>query len=262
MGGKCKSIKTFTNRCLLRFSEKQFLVDASHVTEPLFRNQQQWRSYHSRSPFQLCKIKNPKISPSLNLSSPSHSFSSNSSSFKIGFIGWYLAKLHSHPLITKSITSSLIYVAADLTSQMITSESSGSIDSIRTLRMAAYGMLILGPTQHLWFNSMSKVLPQRDTLTTLKKLFMGQAIFGPFITSIFFSYNAALQGESGAEIVARLKRDLLPTLVNGLLYWPICDFVTYKFIPVQLQPLVNSSCSYVWTIYLTYMASLKKASTD
>ncbi|KAH7567512.1 hypothetical protein JRO89_XS07G0084400 [Xanthoceras sorbifolium] len=118
---------------------------------------------------------------------------------------------------------------------MITSESSGSIDSIRTLRMAAYGMLILGPTQHLWFNSMSKVLPQRDTLTTLKKLFMGQAIFGPFITSIFFSYNAALQGESGAEIVARLKRDLLPTLVNGLLYWPICDFVTYKFIPVQLQ---------------------------
>ncbi|KAK0576365.1 hypothetical protein LWI29_016204 [Acer saccharum] len=251
MNRKCKSIQAFiTNRCLLRFSEKQFLVDASHVTE-------QWK-YYSRSPFQLRKIRNPKISSSLNLSSHSHSNSSNSNSTKIGFLGWYLAKLHSHPLITKGVTTSLIYVAADLTSQMIASEYSGSIDLKRTLRMAAYGMLVLGPTQHFWFNSMSKVLPQRDTLTSLKKLFMGQAIFGPCITSVFFSYNAALQGENGAQIVARLKRDLLPTLVNGLLYWPICDFVTYKYIPVHLQPLVNSSCSYVWTIYLTYMASLTK----
>lgn len=42
-------------------------------------------------------------------------------------------------------------------------------------------------------------------------------------------------GESGDEIVARLKRDVLPTLRNGLLYWPICDFITYKFVPVHLQ---------------------------
>lgn len=42
-------------------------------------------------------------------------------------------------------------------------------------------------------------------------------------------------GESGQEIVARLKRDLLPTLENGVLYWPICDFVTFKFVPVHLQ---------------------------
>ncbi|KAK9270949.1 hypothetical protein L1049_026537 [Liquidambar formosana] len=69
-------------------------------------------------------------------------------------------------------------------------------------------------------------------------------------------------GESRGEIVARLKRDLLPTMINGLLYWPICDFLTFKFIPVHLQPLINGSFSYVWTIYLTYMANLKKACND
>ena len=42
-------------------------------------------------------------------------------------------------------------------------------------------------------------------------------------------------GESGQEIVARLKRDLLPTLKNGVLFWPICDFVTFKFVSVNLQ---------------------------
>jgi len=42
-------------------------------------------------------------------------------------------------------------------------------------------------------------------------------------------------GENSAEIIARLKRDLLPTMINGVMYWPVCDFVTFKFIPVHLQ---------------------------
>lgn len=76
---------------------------------------------------------------------------------------------------------------------MITSAS--SYDSIRTSRMAGYGLLLLGPSQHLWFNLLSKALPKRDMLTTFKKMFMGQAVFGPLVTTVFFSYNAALQGE-------------------------------------------------------------------
>ncbi|THF97182.1 hypothetical protein TEA_012304 [Camellia sinensis var. sinensis] len=70
-----------------------------------------------------------------------------------------------------------------------------------------------------------------------------------------------VSGENGAEIIARLKRDLLPTMLSGVMYWPICDFVTFKFIPVHLQPLVSNSFSYLWTIYMTYMASLDKASS-
>lgn len=42
-------------------------------------------------------------------------------------------------------------------------------------------------------------------------------------------------GENITEIAARLKRDLLPTMINGAMYWPICDFITFRFIPVQLQ---------------------------
>ena len=60
--------------------------------------------------------------------------------------------------------------------------------------MAGYGMLILGPSLHFWFNFMSKVLPKRDLLTTLKKIFLGQTTFGPSMTVIFFSANAAAQG--------------------------------------------------------------------
>ncbi|XP_021846420.1 protein SYM1 [Spinacia oleracea] len=194
-------------------------------------------------------------------------FSSSSSSFGSkygigGFLKWYLGMLETRPFITKGISSSLIFAAADITSQIITLPPSGSFDSVRTLRIAGYGLLIMGPSQHLWFNFLSRVFPGRDVFTTVKKIVMGQSIYGPIMNSIFFSYNAALQGETREEVVARLKRDLLPTLMKGLMYWPLCDFLTFKFIPVHLQPLVNSSFAYLWTIYLTYMASLKKVGED
>ncbi|KAG2262110.1 hypothetical protein Bca4012_013234 [Brassica carinata] len=182
-----------------------------------------------------------------------------SSSKQPAFLRWYLRKLESHPFMTKSVTTSLIYMAADLTSQMITMQPSGSYDLIRTARMASFGLIFLGPSQHLWFSYLSKILPKRDVLTTVKKIMMGQALFGPFSNTVFYSYNAVLQGENSEDILARLKRDLLPTLRNGLLYWPVCDFVTFRYVPVHLQPLMNSSCAYIWTIYLTYMANQTKA---
>ncbi|XVF39827.1 hypothetical protein PTKIN_Ptkin01aG0063400 [Pterospermum kingtungense] len=251
--GGGNTLKCLSKRCLLRLSSgggRCLLRGKSFNDAPLTSHI--WRFYSLPSP-------RSKLS-SFKGSSLSRSFSTSSSS-KVGLLGWYLGKLESQPVITKALTTSIIFAAADFTSQMITSSSSG-YDSIRTLRMAGYGFLFLGPSQHLWFNFLSKSLPKRDMLTTIKKMFLGQAVFGPVSTTVFFSYNAALQGESGEEIVARLKRDLLPTLINGAMFWPSCDFVTYKFVPVHLQPLMNSSCAYIWTIYLTYMASLKKVSDD
>ncbi|XP_052188451.1 uncharacterized protein LOC127798856 [Diospyros lotus] len=221
---------------------------------------------YTPSPHQLGKIVRASetsrpfyISPPFN----SYSYCSSSSSLpKMGFLRWYLGMLDRRPVATKAATSSLIYVAADLTSQMITLPPSGSFDTMRTLRMAGFGFLILGPSQHMWFNFVARIIPRRDVLSTLKKLAMGQLIYGPCINGIFFSFNAAALGEIGEEIIARLKRDLPTTLMNGLMFWPICDFLTYKVVPVHLQPLINSSFSYIWTIYLTYMANLKKAGID
>ncbi|CAN6338419.1 unnamed protein product [Urochloa humidicola] len=179
-----------------------------------------------------------------------------------GVVGWYLGLLDARPVLTKSVTAAAIFTAADLTSQMCTLGPEESLDFLRTMRMASYGLLISGPTLHLWFNFISKVFPKKDVVNTLKKMFLGQAVYGPIINSVFFSYNAGLQGETVPEIIARLKRDLVPTIKSGILYWPACDFITFKFVPVHLQPLVSNSFSFLWTIYITYMASLKKADVE
>ncbi|XP_022745331.1 PXMP2/4 family protein 4 [Durio zibethinus] len=242
---------------IARLLHKQPFTDFTDPIHP-FRNQtqKQTRQYFRFSNV-LRKVREYEISSSLFYSSSS----SPSSTGKFGFVTWYLGMVTSCPVLTKSITCSLINTAADLSSQTISKPSSEPYDFVRTLRMAGYGMLILGPSVHFWFNLMSKLFPKRDLITTFKKMAMGQLLFGPAMTVVFFSSNARLKGESGEEIVARLKRDLLPTMLNGVMYWPFCDFITFRFIPVHLQPLVSNSFSYLWTVYVTYMASLEKPAT-
>ncbi|KAH7833591.1 hypothetical protein Vadar_007936 [Vaccinium darrowii] len=236
-------------------------IGAAIIRSQPHHRQQQSRVYARFSQSVYRRTRELQLSPPSVLSL-SFSSSTTVSSSRNGLVGWYLEMVKARPILTKSITGALIYMAADLSSQTIVRSSSESYDFLRTLRMAGYGMLILGPSLHFWFNFVSKVLPKRDVMTTLKKIVMGQLLYGPAMTVIFFSVNAALQGENVTEITARLKRDLLPTMMSGVMYWPFCDFVTFKFIPVHLQPLVSNSFSYLWTVYLTYMASLEKASTN
>ncbi|KAK8558665.1 hypothetical protein V6N13_098310 [Hibiscus sabdariffa] len=246
---------------LTRLLQKQpDLADPISRIHPFLRNQTQTQTReYFRFPNVVRKVREYEIPSSLFTSSFSSSSSSTTASFgKVGFVGWYLGMVKSWPVLTKSVTSSAIYIAADLSSQTISQSSADPYDLVRTSRMAGYGLLILGPSLHFWFNLMSKLFPKRDLVTTFKKMAMGQLIFGPFMTVVFFSLNARLQGESGEEIVSRLKRDLLPTMRNGVMYWPFCDFITFRFIPVHLQPLVSNSFSYLWTVYMTYMASLEK----
>ncbi|RDX95358.1 PXMP2/4 family protein 4, partial [Mucuna pruriens] len=241
---------------LMNTTKRQLML-VNHVIHPIktpFLCNKLHSKPYFRFPHFLRKPRQYEISSSFSSSS-----SSSTSLSKVGLVGWYLGMVKSRPILTKSVTSSLIYTAADISSQTIVRESSEPFDFIRTLRMAGYGMVILGPSLHFWFNFVSKLFPKRDLFSTLKKMVMGQTIYGPSMTVIFFSSNARLQGETGSEIVARLKRDLLPTWLNGIMYWPICDFITFKFIPVHLQPLVSNSFSYLWTVYMTYMASLEKA---
>ncbi|KAB5520695.1 hypothetical protein DKX38_025014 [Salix brachista] len=60
--------------------------------------------------------------------------------------------------------------------------------------MAGYGLLVIGPSLHFWFGFVSKLLPERDLVTTFKKILMGQTIYEPIMTVVFFSLNARLQG--------------------------------------------------------------------
>ncbi|CAA7058646.1 unnamed protein product [Microthlaspi erraticum] len=81
----------------------------------------QSKSYF-RSRQLLGRAKETKLSPTPS-SSGFCSSSPSSSSASVDFVGWYLGMVKSRPVLTKGVTSSLIYIAADLSSQPLVSNS-------------------------------------------------------------------------------------------------------------------------------------------
>lgn len=46
------------------------------------------------------------------------------------------------------------------------------------------------------------------------QVFLNQVALGPLVTSVAFTWNLLLQNQT-SEISQKLKRDLVPTMVNG-----------------------------------------------
>ena len=105
------------NGSITRLLQKQPFTDPINRIHPFLRNQTQTQGReYFRFPNVLRKVREFEISPALFTSSSSSS--STASIWKVGFVGWYLGRVKSWPVLTKSVTSSLIYIAADLSSQV------------------------------------------------------------------------------------------------------------------------------------------------
>lgn len=111
------------NACILRYSSKAYhqintkWMTSQHSISDSIHPQQLSKSFYSRFP--------GRISKEISFSVPVRSFSSktttngSSSIRNSGPIVWYLQMIKAKPILTKSITSALIYTAADFTSQVI-----------------------------------------------------------------------------------------------------------------------------------------------
>lgn len=67
-------------------------------------------------------------------------------------------------------------------------------DPARTLRMAAAGLILSGPSLHVWYGLMARWRPGRDASSIAQKMLAGTFLYGPAFNAAFFSSNAALQG--------------------------------------------------------------------
>ncbi|KAK6939701.1 hypothetical protein RJ641_029232, partial [Dillenia turbinata] len=235
---------------------KRFL--SISIESPLFINLRNCKAYaqpHIHN--HITKHRLPRIScPQFSFS---YSSSSSSSSSKVGFVGWCLAEIESRPLFTNCITSSLICTAADLTSKVFLDEdydipviqsglhlarvtesrlfsigyfheqmigrfqSAGKTRYGYNLQEAAHG------TGHIWTFIQQHILLPECCITTSTEFYIDLlGIFISYWLLIFDDNPGANSGESAGDIVARLKRDLLPTLRNDLIYWPFCDFFSHS----------------------------------
>ena len=89
------------------------------------------------------------------------------------------------PLATKAATSAAIFGASDACAQKL--EQVKEPDATRLLTTTAIGGLYFAPAAHVWYGAITKAIPANDLRAILTKALLGQLIFGPLVTCVFFA---------------------------------------------------------------------------
>ena len=167
-------------------------------------------------------------------------------------------------MITKSITAGVIFAASDIMAQWLEHYRIASGRRIAWHQVTAsslVGLCFFGPAAHLWYGAMQRSFPGGQASSVAAKLCLGQAIFGPTFTIVFFA--ASLLADGGAPALgflpAKIAKDLLPTLASGLLFWSMVDLISYSVIAQRPGgedwiPLFANACSFLWQVFLSAMA--------
>jgi len=168
----------------------------------------------------------------------------------------YSSQLVIRPIITKSWTAGIIFALSDYLAQRIESKEETSFNTKRVVFAAMVGTLYFAPAAHYWYEAIFRFLPGKGFLSILQKALMGQLIFGPSFTCIFFASSLMQNGTfSFANWGKKIKNDLPGAWLAGSAFWPIVDVISYSVVPISLIPLFINICSLVWTIYLSIVAN-------
>ena len=240
----------------------------------------------------------------LEIEAPPGSLTDTAAEVNIGWrcVAIYANALQKAPLLTKAASSGLLFGASDACAQGVETLAgsgdvnsdigtgdcgSGSIDGgigsgdcgsgdigdgnaggagtdwPRLLTCALLGTLF-GPAAHFWYGLMQRGFPRQRARDTLCKTVLGQTIFGPCFTVLFFAATLCEQasGVGGLlQLPRKLRRDLLRTQLVGLGFWSTVDLLSYNCVVPRLGeawiPLFASVGSFMWTVFLSLCAHLQ-----
>ena len=107
----------------------------------------------------------------------------------------YGAALERWPLLTKALTSAALVGAGDVACQLVV-EKNDAVDLGRFGRMAFLGGVLIAPTLHVWYGSLSRIFPGTATADVVKRVVCDQFVFAPAFIGVFFSSLAVLEGRA------------------------------------------------------------------
>lgn len=172
----------------------------------------------------------------------------------------YASSLQARPILTKSSTAGVIFALSDYLAQRLErgndKEKRININLTRVMASSIVGFCYFGPAAHYWYQIIFTLLPGTSLLSTLQKAGLGQLIFGPTFTCIFFASALLQSGNFTLQAWFRkVKKDLPGAWAAGLGFWPLVDLVSYSMVAPAWIPLFINMCSLVWTIYLSGVAN-------
>eukprot|EP00193_Tetraselmis_chui_P012852 CAMPEP_0177795858 /NCGR_PEP_ID=MMETSP0491_2-20121128/26466_1 /TAXON_ID=63592 /ORGANISM="Tetraselmis chuii, Strain PLY429" /LENGTH=221 /DNA_ID=CAMNT_0019318735 /DNA_START=340 /DNA_END=1005 /DNA_ORIENTATION=- len=171
---------------------------------------------------------------------------------KTGIAGlWaaYLMALDSSPVIAKSLTSACLNGFGDIMSQLFIEKN--PFDWKRLFKFTAIGLLLVGPTLHFWYLSLSRIVTLQGTAGAALRLALDQLAFAPTFIVAFFSTLCCFE-LNPAKIAPMLRQEWWPAVITNWQLWVPFQFLNFRLVPQNLQVLFANMVALVWNTYLSF----------
>lgn len=169
----------------------------------------------------------------------------------------YARSLETHPILTKTLTSSSIAALGNIIAQLVFERRAQGpafrFQVLNVLRMAGFSAII-APCIHKWYQFLDKVFGNTSKAMSLLKLLTDQTLFAGFINSLFFTYMSIVHGNP-KDIPNRLKKDVLPTLKASWKLWPLAQLINFNLVPPRYRVLFGNGVGFVWNIFLSIVGN-------
>eukprot|EP01018_Ginkgo_biloba_P037738 Gb_27364 [translate_table: standard] len=175
------------------------------------------------------------------------------------FLSWYLMLLEKSPVTTKAVTSALLTFFGDLFCQLVI-EKSSKVDMKRIFMFTLLGLILVGPTLHFWYLSLSKLISGSGASRAGMRLFLDQFLFSPLFIGVFFCSLLTLEGRP-SEILPKLSQDWPASVVANWKLWIPFQFLNFLVVPQQLQVLAANLIALAWNVYLSFASHRTVAPT-
>ncbi|KAK9827625.1 hypothetical protein WJX81_000286 [Elliptochloris bilobata] len=126
-------------------------------------------------------------------------------------------------------------------------------DLARNMRMASYGLLIGGPSGHVWHRFLdAAVLPHapKSTRAVLAKLAADQLAFAPLANLALFAFIECAKGTPQHTLFV-VQEKLWPTLQANWALWPLANWIAFRYLSGDMRILYANCIGVAWCMYLS-----------
>ncbi|KAL7153619.1 hypothetical protein ABFS83_04G181700 [Erythranthe nasuta] len=167
-------------------------------------------------------------------------------------LSWYMSLLAKYPVMTKAVTSAFLTLVGDLTCQLLI-DRVPSLDLKRTFVFTLLGLVLVGPTLHFWYLSLSKLVTAPGASGAFLRLLLDQFLFAPVFIGVFLSTLMTLEGRP-SEVIPKLQQEWFSSVLANWQLWIPFQFINFRFVPQQFQVLAANFIAVIWNVILSYKA--------
>ena len=172
----------------------------------------------------------------------------------------YERSIDESPLLTKAVTSCVLVGFGNVASQCLGPRSPAGFSAADAGRFFLMGAVLHAPVTHYYYHALDTALPPTRspwTLTTLAKLFIDQAFFGPAFMLLVYWFLGLARGTAPGSICRQIREEYWGTMVVSWKLWVPATFVNMVVIRPQYRVLYCNVVFFVWSIILSFLLKVK-----